>query len=121
MSRVSLHLSVITACIPSIKPFFDSLQSSLVDSSIPRNYTPQNIFEMNAWKSPKKSFSRSSRATYSLRGMGLTTTVHNEIEGGAAGDSASTKGLTDSMIHQQTEVDVVIAEASNASSDARFI
>lgn len=53
--------------------------------------------------------------------MGLATTVHNEIEGGAAGDSASTKGLTDNVIHEQREVDVVIAEASTVSGDSRFL
>lgn len=48
--------------------------------------------------------------------MGLATTTHNEIEGGVTSDNASTKRLTDSVIHQQREVDIVIADASQESS-----
>lgn len=44
--------------------------------------------------------------------MGLSTTTYNEIEGGVSSDHASTKGLTDSVIHQQRDVDVVITTAS---------
>lgn len=51
--------------------------------------------------------------------MGLTTTTHNEIEGGVTSDYSSTKGLTDSVIHQQREVDVVIAEASQQFPGSR--
>jgi len=76
---------------------------------------------MGPWRSSKKNSTKSSRDTYlSLRDVGLTTTVHNKIEGGAAGDSASTKGLTESVIHQQRDVDVVIAEASTVSRDSDF-
>ena len=37
--------------------------------------------------------------------------THNEIEGGIAGDHASTLELTNSTIHQQLDVDVVFDEA----------
>jgi hypothetical protein len=55
-----------------------------------------------------------------LRGMGLSTTTRNEIEGGVIGDQASAKGLVDSVIHQQRDVDIVIAQASAASSGSRI-
>ncbi|KAI1076551.1 hypothetical protein F5B20DRAFT_320397 [Whalleya microplaca] len=111
-NQITIHLRVITACIPSIKPFFDSLQSSLIDSGIPRNYTPNNLIELRPWRTSNKDSSGSSRKFHSsLRGMGLSTTTHNEIEGGVASDQASTRRLTDSVIHQQRDVDVVISEA----------
>lgn len=70
--------------------------------------------ELRPWKlSNKSSGGRSSRKLQSsLRGLGFTSTTHNEIEGGVASDEMSTKGLTDNVIHQQRDVDVVIAEAS---------
>ncbi|KAK6951348.1 hypothetical protein Daesc_007882 [Daldinia eschscholtzii] len=91
-NRIAVHLSIITACIPSIKPFFDSIQSSLIDSGVPRNYTSGNTFELPPWRSATKSLS--SRGFQSLRGIGLSTTTQIEIEGGVVGDSASTRGLT---------------------------
>lgn len=33
--RASMNLSIITACVPLMKPLFDMLQFSLIDSTIP--------------------------------------------------------------------------------------
>ena len=33
--RASMNLSIITACIPSMRPLFNMLQFSLIDSAIP--------------------------------------------------------------------------------------
>ncbi|KAI0019843.1 hypothetical protein F4780DRAFT_409168 [Xylariomycetidae sp. FL0641] len=111
--QIAVHLSIITACIPSIKPFLNSLQSSLVDSGVPRNYRSNSLIELRPWRSTLKTFGSSTRRHPSspLRGMGLSTTVYNEIEGGADGEDASTRGLTDGVIHQQREVDVTIHDA----------
>ncbi|CAI6342060.1 unnamed protein product [Periconia digitata] len=113
-NQITIHLSIITACVPSIKPFFDALQSSLIDSGIPRNYKSNNSIELRPWKSSYKTYgSRSSRKLQSsLGGLGITSTVHNEIGVGAADDQTSTASLTNNVIHQQRDVDVVIAEAS---------
>ncbi|KAI5865916.1 hypothetical protein GGS23DRAFT_359852 [Durotheca rogersii] len=113
-NQITTHLSIITACIPSIKPFFDSLQSSLIDSGIPRNYTSNNRrIELRPWGTSNKSSSGpSQKFEPSLRGIGLSTTTYNEIEGGVNSDYASTRELTASVIHQQRDVDVVVADAS---------
>ena len=116
-NRIAVHLSIITACIPSIKPFFDSIQSRLIDSGVPRNYTSGNTFELPPWRSATKSLS--SRGFQSLRGIGLSTTTQIEIEGGVVGDSASTRGLTSTVIYQQREVAVVVSDALEESSRAK--
>ncbi|KAI0176026.1 hypothetical protein GGR52DRAFT_342075 [Hypoxylon sp. FL1284] len=120
---MATHLSVITACVPSIKPFLSSLQSSLIDSGVPRNYTSRNLIGLLPWapnikNSTLKTIGGSGprRFSPSLRGMGLATTTYNEIEGGVKGEHSSTRGLVDGAIHQQREVDVVITDASNRAS-----
>ncbi|KAI2610542.1 hypothetical protein GGR54DRAFT_643375 [Hypoxylon sp. NC1633] len=119
-NQMATHLSVITACIPSIKPFLTSLQSSLIDSGVPRNYSSRNFIELLPWASSVKASTlktfggsgpRKFRPT--LLGMGLTTTTHNEIEGGVDGRQSSTRALVDGVIHQQREVDIAITDAPN--------
>lgn len=44
--------------------------------------------------------------------MGLSSTTHTEIEGGMGADNASTRGLTQGVIHQQREVNVMVAQSS---------
>ncbi|KAI1415380.1 hypothetical protein F5Y13DRAFT_187484 [Hypoxylon sp. FL1857] len=121
-NQIATHLSVITACVPSIKPFLASLQSSLIDSGVPRNYTSKNFIELLPWgstikASTLKTFGGSGprKVNSSLRGMGLTTTTYNEIEGGNDGEWSSTRALTDGVIHQQREVDVVVTDAPEGS------
>ncbi|XXH00587.1 hypothetical protein Hte_006935 [Hypoxylon texense] len=119
-NQIATHLGVITACIPSIKPFLASLQSSLIDSGVPRNYSSRNFIELLPWASPVKAptlktFGGSGPRKFnpSLGRMGLTTTTQNEIEGGTDGEQSSTRALVDGVIHQQREVDVVITDAPN--------
>ncbi|KAA6415435.1 MAG: hypothetical protein FRX48_00150 [Lasallia pustulata] len=42
-AQVSMNLSIITACIPLMKPFFKKLQFSLLDSSIPIQNDPYQL------------------------------------------------------------------------------
>ncbi|KAI2472244.1 hypothetical protein F4781DRAFT_9034 [Annulohypoxylon bovei var. microspora] len=117
-NQIATHLSVITACVPSIKPFLTSLQSSLIDSGVPRNYTSNNFIELLPWgssikASTLKTFGGSGQRKFnsSAREIGLETTTHNEIEGGVDSEDSSTRGLTEGVIHRQREVDVVITDA----------
>ncbi|KAI1335307.1 hypothetical protein F5Y15DRAFT_419973 [Xylariaceae sp. FL0016] len=125
-NQITTHLSIITACIPSIKPFLNSLQSSLIDSGIPRNFTLNSHFELRPWRSTLKTFGGSTRKfPSSLKGMGLSATTYNEIEGGVDGEQARTRGLTDGVIHQQRDVDVTIQNApeghASKPSDASLL
>ncbi|KAH9901902.1 hypothetical protein F4778DRAFT_781785 [Xylariomycetidae sp. FL2044] len=121
MCRVATHLSIITACVPSIKPFLISLQSSPINSGVPRNYHASNsLTELRSWRSTLRTLTGPSRKLHlSLRCAGLAVTTYKEIEGSADIEHASTRRLTDGVTHQQREVDVTISDAPESKLGPR--
>ena len=105
--RVTVHLSVITGCIPFLKPFFDSIRSSLVDSTVPYIHTSPFSMELRKFRTSNKSSTRPLQST--LQSAGLAPEVQNTIVGGFARDSGSTTGLIEDGITRERAVDVAVA------------
>ncbi|KAI1268034.1 hypothetical protein F5Y18DRAFT_277060 [Xylariaceae sp. FL1019] len=104
-NQVVVHTSIMTACIPAMKPFLDSLQSSLLDSGVPRHYVSSTSVELRLWNFSRKNERKTDwEGQDSLRGIGLSTT-RTVIEGGVRDDS-STRALTSNGIYQQLDVEV---------------
>ncbi|KAK5713946.1 hypothetical protein LTR15_010852 [Elasticomyces elasticus] len=148
-TQITLNMSIITACIPSIKRFFMDVQSGLMAVTISEQYEMTHSGGKAAEMQSSSGLSVGSRLAskfgiMSRRSRALSRTEHSQqgetrgpfasiaegqssntawVRGGAAKteepETESVKGLTDNAIHQTIDYAVVSEERESEETPSR--
>ena len=111
-NQVTTHLSVICACVPSMKPFFDRLQSSLINPSTSVVSSSPALLELQHWHISRKNKPQTSNTlTNDAQG---SSEVRLESGNRSTDEDGSRTGLTRPAIHQTREFGISIGPRASS-------
>ena len=106
-----MNWSIITACIPCLRPFLASLQSGLLDTAMhDRKTSPAESYALHSIKTSYHS--RGFGTTFPVRGrtnVKISTHVSHNLPGSDSRDM-----LNEEAIHQRTELQVDYGDRRSA-------